>query len=64
MSTKRDDIIHTTSDLLERQGYFATGLNQIVDESGARYVSRLGDRRDGASRPGHTPKPGLSAHRP
>ncbi len=35
MSTKRDDIIDTTTDLLERQGYFATGLNQIVAESGA-----------------------------
>jgi TetR/AcrR family transcriptional repressor of lmrAB and yxaGH operons len=35
MSKKRDDIIDTTSDLLERQGYFATGLNQIVEESGA-----------------------------
>ncbi|MFP4597279.1 MAG: TetR/AcrR family transcriptional regulator [Persicimonas sp.] len=35
MSTKRDDIIDTTSDLLERQGYFATGVNQIVAESGA-----------------------------
>lgn len=35
MSKKRDDIIEATSELLERQGYFATGLNQIVEESGA-----------------------------
>ncbi len=34
MST-RDHIIDTTSQLLEQQGYFATGLNQIVQESGA-----------------------------
>ncbi len=35
MSSTRDEIIETTSALLERQGYFATGLNQIVEESGA-----------------------------
>lgn len=34
MST-REQIIETTSHLLEQQGYFATGLNQIVQESGA-----------------------------
>lgn len=33
MSTTRQQIIKTTSDLLERQGYYATGLNQIVAES-------------------------------
>jgi TetR/AcrR family transcriptional regulator, lmrAB and yxaGH operons repressor len=31
----RDQIIETTSQLLEQQGYHATGLNQIVQESGA-----------------------------
>lgn len=35
MSTARDQIIETTCDLLETQGYHATGLNQIVQESGA-----------------------------
>jgi len=35
MSTTRDQIIETTCDLLEAQGYHATGLNQIVKESGA-----------------------------
>jgi TetR/AcrR family transcriptional regulator, lmrAB and yxaGH operons repressor len=35
MTTTREQIIETTSDLLERQGYYATGLNQIVQESGA-----------------------------
>ena len=34
MST-REQIIETTSQLLEQQGYYATGLNQIVQESGA-----------------------------
>jgi TetR/AcrR family transcriptional repressor of lmrAB and yxaGH operons len=34
MST-RDHIIDATSHLLEQQGYYATGLNQIVQESGA-----------------------------
>jgi TetR/AcrR family transcriptional repressor of lmrAB and yxaGH operons len=33
MSTTRQQIIEKTSDLLERQGYYATGLNQIVAES-------------------------------
>lgn len=28
-------MLETTADLLQRQGYGATGLNQIVDESGA-----------------------------
>lgn len=28
-------MLETTADLLQRQGYAATGLNQIVDESGA-----------------------------
>ncbi len=35
MTTTRERIIQTTSDLLENQGYHATGLNQIVQESGA-----------------------------
>ena len=35
MSAKRDDIIATTCDLLETQGYHATGLNQIIKESQA-----------------------------
>jgi TetR/AcrR family transcriptional repressor of lmrAB and yxaGH operons len=33
MSTTRQQIIEKTSELLERQGYHATGLNQIVAES-------------------------------
>jgi TetR/AcrR family transcriptional regulator, lmrAB and yxaGH operons repressor len=35
MTTKRDQIIETTCQLVEMQGYHATGLNQIVAESGA-----------------------------
>ncbi len=35
MNTMRDQIIAATAALLERQGYYATGLNQIVHESGA-----------------------------
>ncbi len=35
MVTTRDQIIETTCDLLELQGYHATGLNQIIKESGA-----------------------------
>lgn len=35
MSTTRDQIIEATCDLLENQGFHATGLNQIVKESGA-----------------------------
>ncbi|MDQ2884620.1 MAG: TetR/AcrR family transcriptional regulator [Chloroflexota bacterium] len=35
MSTTREQIIDTTSTLLESQGYHATGLNQILTESGA-----------------------------
>lgn len=35
MSTTRDLIIETACDLLESQGFHATGLNQIVKESGA-----------------------------
>lgn len=35
MTTTREQIIATTSELLEAQGYYATGLNQIVAESGA-----------------------------
>lgn len=35
MSATRDQIIETTCALLELQGYHATGLNQIVKESGS-----------------------------
>lgn len=35
MSNKRDQIIKTTCQLIELQGYHATGLNQILAESGA-----------------------------
>lgn len=35
MSGVRQQIIATTCDLMERQGFHATGLNQIVKESGA-----------------------------
>ena len=35
MSTKRDEIITTTCRLLELQGYRATGINEIIRESGA-----------------------------
>jgi len=35
MSSTRDQIIETTAQLLEKQGYRATGLNQIVEKSGA-----------------------------
>jgi TetR/AcrR family transcriptional repressor of lmrAB and yxaGH operons len=33
MTSTRDQIIETTCDLLELQGYHATGLNQIIKES-------------------------------
>jgi TetR/AcrR family transcriptional repressor of lmrAB and yxaGH operons len=35
MLSAREQIIHTTCDLLELQGYHATGLNQIIKESGS-----------------------------
>lgn len=35
MLSTRDQIIATTCDLLELQGYHATGLNQIIKESGS-----------------------------
>lgn len=35
MPNTRDQIIETTCELLETQGYHATGLNQIVKESGS-----------------------------
>ena len=35
MSAKRDQIITKTCQLIELQGYHATGLNQILAESGA-----------------------------
>lgn len=34
MGSARDQLIETTCELLEQQGYHATGLNQIVSESG------------------------------
>lgn len=34
MTSTRDQIIETTCELLELQGYHATGLNQIIRESG------------------------------
>ena len=35
MTVKRDEVIAATGRLLELQGYHATGLNQIIRESGA-----------------------------
>lgn len=35
MTTARDHIIETACELLELQGYHATGLNQIIKESGS-----------------------------
>lgn len=35
MTSAREHIIETTCDLLEMQGYHATGLNQIIKESGS-----------------------------
>ena len=35
MTSSRDQIIETTCSLLEAQGFHATGLNQIIKESGA-----------------------------
>jgi TetR/AcrR family transcriptional repressor of lmrAB and yxaGH operons len=35
MSNSRDQIIEKTCELLELQGYHATGLNQIIKESGS-----------------------------
>lgn len=35
MSNTREQILQTTCDLLEKQGYYGTGLNEIVKESGA-----------------------------
>jgi TetR/AcrR family transcriptional regulator, lmrAB and yxaGH operons repressor len=35
MSNSRDQILQTTCDLLENQGFHATGLSEIVKESGA-----------------------------
>lgn len=35
MSSSREQILLTTCDLLENQGFHATGLNEIVKESGA-----------------------------
>lgn len=35
MSNAREQIIQTTCDLMEKQGYHGTGLNEIVKESGA-----------------------------
>lgn len=35
MNTVREQVLQTTCDLLEKQGYHGTGLNEIVKESGA-----------------------------
>ncbi|MFN3266600.1 MAG: TetR/AcrR family transcriptional regulator [Deinococcales bacterium] len=35
MSNAREHILQTTRDLMEKQGYHGTGLNEIVKESGA-----------------------------
>ena len=35
MSNVREYILQTTCDLMEKQGYYGTGLNEIVKESGA-----------------------------
>lgn len=35
MSTVREQILQTTSSLLEKQGFHGTGLNEIIKESGA-----------------------------
>ncbi len=35
MANARDNILKTTCDLLEKQGYHGTGLNEIIRESGA-----------------------------
>jgi TetR/AcrR family transcriptional regulator, lmrAB and yxaGH operons repressor len=35
MTTKRDEVIDVTCRLFERQGYHATGLNEIIEASGA-----------------------------
>lgn len=35
MSNAREHILQTTCDLMEKQGYHGTGLNEIVKESGA-----------------------------
>ncbi len=35
MASTRNQIIETTCDLLESQGFHGTGLSQIIKESGA-----------------------------
>ncbi|HUE75328.1 MAG TPA: TetR/AcrR family transcriptional regulator [Chloroflexota bacterium] len=35
MNDSRERLVETTRDLLEQQGYYATGLNQIVETSGS-----------------------------
>lgn len=35
MTAARDQIVQATCELFERQGYYATGLNEIIHESGA-----------------------------
>ena len=35
MSTAREKILQTASELMEKQGYHGTGLNEIIQKSGA-----------------------------
>ena len=35
MSTAREKILQTASELMEKQGYHGTGLNEIIQRSGA-----------------------------
>ncbi len=35
MNNRRQEILYTTSQLMETQGYHATGVNQILEASGA-----------------------------
>ena len=35
MSTAREKILQAASELMEKQGYHATGLNEIIQKSGA-----------------------------
>jgi TetR/AcrR family transcriptional repressor of lmrAB and yxaGH operons len=43
MTAQRDDSIAATGRLFERQGYHATGLNRIIEASGAPKESLYDD---------------------